>query len=122
MQLAGQQRGQALQEWKLLNPTDKTTYHSTIKALREGLDPGNQNLALLDFHHASQRSSETVFDFLRRMEQFDQTAFGRENALPETREKLLYGQLYEGLPMIPTESLLVPGTQNYREPSIAAKK
>ena len=79
MQLAGHLRGWALQEWKLLNPTDKTTHHSTIKALRERLDPRNQNLTLLDFRHTSQRSSETVSDFLRRLKQLYQTAFGREN-------------------------------------------
>ena len=75
MQLAGHLIGRALQEWKLLNPTDK---HSTVKALRERLDLQNQNLALLNFCHASQRSSETVSDFLRRLEQLYQTAFGHE--------------------------------------------
>jgi len=48
MQLAGYLRGRALQEWKLLGPTDKTTYHSTVRALRERLDPGNQSLVALD--------------------------------------------------------------------------
>jgi len=51
MQLVRHLRGRALQEWKLLNPTDKTTYYSTIKALRERLDPGKQNLSLLDLCH-----------------------------------------------------------------------
>ena len=62
MQLAGYVylRGRALQEWKLLGPTDKATYHSTVRALRERLDPGNQTLAALDLRHASQRSSETT--------------------------------------------------------------
>ena len=65
MQLTGYLRGRALQEWKLLESKDKTAYHSTVKALRERLDPGNQSLAALDFRHASQRSSQTVSDFLR---------------------------------------------------------
>ena len=43
MQLAGYLRGRALQEWKLLDPKDKASYHSTITALRERLDPGNQH-------------------------------------------------------------------------------
>ena len=86
------------------------------------MDPGNQNLALLDFRHASQRSSETVSDFLRRLEQLYQTAFGHESVLPETREKLLYGQLYEGLSIILMESPTVSGAQNYQELGIAAKK
>ena len=68
MQLTGYLRGRALQEWKLLDSKDKTTYHSTVKTLRERLDHGNQSLAALDFRHASQRQSETVSDFLRRLE------------------------------------------------------
>ena len=35
MQLTGYLRGRALQEWKLLDLKDKTTYHSTVTALRE---------------------------------------------------------------------------------------
>ena len=35
MQLTGYLRGRALQEWKLLDLKDKTTYHSTVKPLRE---------------------------------------------------------------------------------------
>ena len=65
MQLTGYLRRRVLQEWKLLDSKDKATYHSTVKALREQLDPGNQSLAALDFCHASQKPSETVSDFLR---------------------------------------------------------
>ena len=65
MQLAGYLRGRALQEWKLLDSKDKIHYHSTITALRECLDPGNQNLATLDFCYASQKPSESMSDFLR---------------------------------------------------------
>jgi len=50
-------RGRALQEWKLLEPKDKVTYGTAVKALRERLDPGNQSIAALNF---SQRSEETV--------------------------------------------------------------
>ena len=122
MQLTGYLRGRALQEWKLLDSKDKTTYHSTVKTLREQLDPGNQSLAALDFRHASQRSSETVSDFLRRLEHNYQIAFGRENLSAETRDMLLYGQLQEGLPYSLIESPSVSGAQSYRELCIAAKK
>ena len=60
MQIAGYLRGRALQEWKLLGPTDKTTYHSIVRVLRGRLDPRNQTLAAIDFCHTSQKSSETV--------------------------------------------------------------
>ena len=49
IQLAGNLRGQALLEWKLLDCKDKTTYQAAIKALRERLDPGNQSIEALDF-------------------------------------------------------------------------
>ena len=90
MQLTGYLRGRVLQEWKLLDSKDNTTYHSTVKALRKRLDPGNQSLAALDFCHASQRPSETVSDFLRRLEYNYQIAFGRENLSAKTRDMLLY--------------------------------
>ena len=80
----------------MLDSKDKASYHSTITALRERLDPGNQNLATLDFCHASQKPSESVSDFLRRLEHCYQIAFGRENLSAETRDILLYGQLQEG--------------------------
>ena len=121
MQMTGYLRGRALQEWKLLDFKDKTTYHSTV-ALREQLDPGNQSLAALDFRHASQRPSETVSDFLRRLEHNYQIAFGRENLSAETRDMLLYGQLQEGLSYSLLESPSVSSAQSYRELYIAAKK
>ena len=124
MQLAGYLRGRALQEWKLLGPTDKTTHHSTVRALRVRLDHGNQTLAALDSRHASQRSSETVSDFLKQLEHIYQTAFGRENLSPETRDMLLYGyvQLQDGLSYSLMESPSVSGAQGYRELYVAAKK
>ena len=122
MQLAGYLRGRALQEWKLLDAKAKTTYHSTVKALRERLDPRNQTLAALDFRHASQKPSETVSDFLRRLEHIYQIAFGRDDLSAETRDMLLYGQLQEGLSYSLIESPSVSGAQSYRELCIAAKK
>ena len=65
MQLAGHLRGRALQEWKLSDPKEKNIYQITVKALKERLDLGNQSLAALDFKHASQKSAETVSDFIQ---------------------------------------------------------
>ena len=128
MKLAGYLRGRALQEWKLLDAKVKTTYHSTVKALREQLDPGNQTLAALGFRHASQRPSETVSDFLRQLELIYQIAFGQDDLSAETRDVLLYEQLQESLSysLIESISLIespsVSGAQSYRELCIAAKK
>ena len=93
MQLSGHLKGRALQEWKLLTPDHKTSYQTAIKALREKLDPGNQTLAALDFHHTVQKAGEPVSDFIGCLEQIFQTGFGREHLSHETRDMLLYGQL-----------------------------
>ena len=86
MQLSGHLKGRALQEWKLLTPDRKTFYQTTIKALREKLDPGNQTLAALDFCHTTQKAGESVSDFVGHLEQIFQTGFGREHLSHETRD------------------------------------
>ena len=86
------------------------------------MDPGNQTLAALDFRHASQRPTETVSDFLRRLEHIYQTAFGCEDLSAETWAMLLYGQLQEGLSYSLMESPSVSVAQSYRELCMAAKK
>ena len=101
---------------------DRATYASAIKALRECLDPGNQTLAALDFRHASQKPTETVSDFVRRLEEIFQIAFGLETLSTKTRDMLLYGQLQEGLLYTLIESLTVSGALNYKELCLAARK
>lgn len=122
IQLAGHLRGRALQEWKLLLPDDRKTYQTAVKALRERLDPGNQAMAALDFHHTSQRTNEPVLDFIARLEQVFQTGFGREQLSNEIREMLLYGQLQEGLLYTLMESPAVSGAQNYKELCLVVKR
>jgi len=63
-----------------------------------------------------------VSDFLRWLEHIYQTAFGRENLSPKTRDMLLYGQLQECLSYSLMESPSVSGAQNYQELCAAAKK
>ena len=50
MQMAGHLRGRALQEWKLLLPEEKANYQAAIKALKEGLNPGNQTWIFVTYH------------------------------------------------------------------------
>ena len=73
MQLAGHLRGRATQEWKLLLPENRASNQVAVKALREKLDSGNQTLEALDFRHTSQQSSESVSDFITRLEKVFQT-------------------------------------------------
>ena len=125
MQLAGYLRGRAAQEWKLLQPEDKISYQAATRALKDRLNPGNQALAALDFHHICQQANETVSDFIGRLEQMFQTGFGCERLSKETRDMLLYGQLQEGqegLLYSLMESPAISGAQNYKELSLAAKQ
>ena len=87
MQLAGHLRERASQEWKLLLPENRASYQVAVKALREKLDSGNQILAALDFHPTSQQSSESVSDFITRLEKVFQTGFGHEHLSIETIQK-----------------------------------
>ena len=61
-------------------------------------------------------------DLLRWLEHIYQTAFGRENLSPKTRDMLLYGQLQEDLSYSLMESPSVSGAQNYQELCITSKK
>lgn len=76
LQCAGHLRGQALLEWNLLDVNDKKTYQSAIEALQSRLDPGGRALAAQDFCHTFQRDTESVGDFIRRLERTFQLAYG----------------------------------------------
>jgi len=43
MQLGGQLRGKAWQEWDLLTDEEKTTYSQAIQALRGNMEPANKH-------------------------------------------------------------------------------
>lgn len=121
MQLAGHLRGRALVEWNLLGAEDKSTYSAATLALCARLDPGSKILAAQDFRHSMQKDDESVADFVRRMERFFQTAYGRDNLSVETRETILYSQLQEGLKYSIVKSPSVSGCQSYKELCMAAK-
>ena len=60
MQPARYLRNRALQEWNLLSQEHHNTFEGAV-------NPGNQTLAALDFHHAVQKDSEAVADYIRRL-------------------------------------------------------
>ena len=97
LQLAGHLRGRALQEWGLLQSSDKATYSKAVEALRLRLDPGSRALAAQDFRHTCQGDHERVADFIRRLERTFNVAYGREGMSAETRDTLLHGQLQDAL-------------------------
>jgi hypothetical protein len=54
LRLAGHLRKRVLQEWNLLERSEKMKLDSAAAALRERLDPGSRSTAIQDFRHARQ--------------------------------------------------------------------
>ena len=121
LQLAGHLRGRALQEWNLIMTEEKTTFTDATSALRARLDPGSKALASQDFRHALQRESESVSDYVMRLERLFQIAYGREGMSIETREALLYSQLHEGLTVNLMRTPAVSGAESFKQLGTAAK-
>ena len=122
MQFAGYLRGRALQEWNLMSRSECGTYKSAITGLRTRLDPGKKTLGALDFRHITQKESENVSDFIRRLERTFQLAFGCDPMSTETRDILLHGKLQGGLRIdLVSKALAISGAQSYKELCVAAK-
>ena len=121
MQLAGHLRGRALQEWNLLVPEEKRSWNNAVTALKSRLEPRDRAVAAQDFRHAIQKTSETVADYICRIERAFQLAYGRDNILRDTREMILLTQLKEGLLYRLVESPAVSGARSYTELCLAAK-
>jgi len=90
LQFAGHLRGWALQKWNLLRVGDKQSFKAATQALQNRLDPGCRALAAQDFCHTIQRGSESVSDFIRRLERTFQVAYGRDPMSTETHDTLLH--------------------------------
>ena len=91
--MAGYLRGRALQEYNLLRPEDKASFAEVVEALRVRLDPGGKAIAAQDFRHTVQFESESVADFVRRLERMFRIAYGRDSMSTETKDTLLFCQL-----------------------------
>ncbi len=119
--LAGHLRGRAMQEWGLLTPAEKDSLDAASSAMRSRLDPSSRALAAQDFRHASQQESESVADFIRRLEQLFKLAYGRDGMSDETRGMLLHSQLQEGLRYEIMKAPAVSGSQGYKELCLASR-
>ena len=89
LQLAGHLRGRALEEWNLLSEVDIKTYDEAVSSVRERLDPGFKVLAGQDFHHASQKETKSVSDYVRRLERTFVVAYCKGSMSRETRDTIL---------------------------------
>ena len=68
IQLAGHLHGRALQEWNLLDDSDKKNWQCAIKVLQSRLEHGNSTIAAQEFRHLHQGKKETVSKFISRLE------------------------------------------------------
>ena len=106
----------ALQEWNLLSKEMLSDFNTAVKALRERLDPESKVLAGQDFQHTSQRESELVADYIRRLEGTFQIAYGADQMSTETREAIQDGLCWELM-----RSPNVSGALFYKELCVSAK-
>ena len=120
LQLAGHLRSRALQEWNLLDSSDKASLASAVKSLKARLDPGNKLVAAQDFCHLSQAEGESVSKLISHVESLFKVAYGKDNMGSDTREVLLYRQLQEGLRYEIIKSPAVSGARSYKELCTAA--
>ena len=118
MQLAGHMRGRALQEWDLLDESDKATFAVATQSLRSRLDPGSRALAAQDFHHTIQGEAEPQVSLEGLNKLFE---LPMEETVCRTRDTLLHGQLQEGLKYDVMRAPSVSGAQGYKEFCQAAK-
>ena len=90
-------KGRALLKYNLLRPEDRESLERAVEALCSHLDQGSK--AAQDFRHALQQESESVVDFIQRLELLFRMAYGHDLMSDKTRANLLYGQLQEGSSM-----------------------
>ena len=76
---------------------------------------------MIGFRHATQGESESVGDFIRRLERTFHLAYGRDGMQVETCDALLYSQLQEGLRQQLMESPAVSGAADYTTLCIVSK-
>ena len=70
--------------------TDKLTYLTATATLKEKMDPSRKTLASQDFYHLVQGRNEAVVDFIMRLEQAFQWAYGLDYIGEETCYTLLH--------------------------------
>ena len=73
-------------------------------------------LDALDFRHITKKETKSVSDFIRRLANTFQIAFGHDPMSAETRDWLLYGKLQDGLRIdLVSKPPAISGAQSYQE-------
>ena len=101
--------------------TDRSTFSLAVKSLKSRLDPGSKTLPAQDFRHTVQSDTESVSDYIRRLERNFRIAYGREGVSTDARDALLYSQLHEGLRYEIMKAPSVSGVDFYSSLCVAAK-
>ena len=121
IQLAGHLRGRAIEEWNLMDDSEKEDLEKAVDALKKRLDPNTTMLAAQDFRRATQRDGEPIASYIRRVEQVFRAAYGKAGMSSETRDTLLFNQMQEGLCYELMESPAVSGATGYKQLCLAAR-
>ena len=119
--MAGNLKGQALQEWNLLEDSDKVGWQEAAKVLQSRLEHGNCTMVAQEFRHLHQSTTESVNEFIRQLEYTFRIVHGKAMMATESREALLHGQTQEGLLLKLMESPAVSGALDYKSLCLAAK-
>ena len=85
--MAGHLKGQALQEWNLLEDSDKVGWQEAAKVLQSRLEHGNRTMAAQEFQHLRQGTTENVSEFIRQLERTFRIAHGKGMMATESREE-----------------------------------
>ena len=104
----------------MIEESFKTTFATATKTLQARLDTVNRVVAQ-DFHHLSQQATETVSDFICRLEKMFRRVYGHDKMSAETRNTLLHGQLNDGLRYSLVKAPAVSGASDYQQLCIAAR-
>ena len=105
-----------------MSSDDRQVYSRAVKVLKERLDTGQRALAAAqDFRHLQQYDNEMVGDFIGCLERTFQLAYGADVMAEETQQRLLQGQLQEGLKDGILQSPTVLGSLDYTALCLAAK-
>ena len=121
IQLAGHLKGQALEEWELIEDSEKQGWNEAVKVLQSQLEHGQHTMAAQEFRHLHQWATESVGDFIRRLERTFRIAYGKSGMATESKQALLHGQMQEGLLLQLMESPAVSGALDYKTLCLAAK-
>jgi hypothetical protein len=113
LDLVGHLRGGALEEWNLMDVSDKTDFSKAVDSLRRCLEPGSKTLAAQELQRVSQVQDESIADYIRRLKKMFRMAYGGDKISAETRDALLFSQMQEGLKYELMVSLAVLGATEY---------